>query len=211
LDKSAELLNPSSLARALTEPAEAAAHHRGLQEAIAPYRDTGRAALTHLPVNKAEIESAAEAVRTPVGETDEEHGEVADDAEVVRSALDRLAAGGRDGYRAALELLTEDLRDEWRGLLASCREGNSAGEVSRNPDARSLRHFLESDVLTWCERRQQTLTQRPLIREQAFGEALNPERLEPLSRYEIHLDRKFERTLSMLLRLQDLRRQPDEE
>ena len=45
----------------------------------------------------------------------------------------------------------------------------------------------------------------PLIREQAFGESLDPDKLERLSRYEVHLDRKLERMLAMLLRLKELR------
>ena len=49
------------------------------------------------------------------------------------------------------------------------------------------------------------LANRPLIREQAFGEALDPYKLERLGRYEVHLDRKLERMLAMLLRLKDLR------
>ena len=40
----------------------------------------------------------------------------------------------------------------------------------------------------------------------AFGEALDPDKLERLGRYEVHLDRKLERMLSMLIRLKDLRR-----
>src|SRR5262249_40673791 len=48
------------------------------------------------------------------------------------------------------------------------------------------------------------------LREQAFGEALDPDKLERLGRYEIHLDRKLERMLAMLLRLKDLRREPVE-
>ena len=41
----------------------------------------------------------------------------------------------------------------------------------------------------------------PLLREQAFGEALDPAKLEEAGacRHEIHLDRKLERMLSMLL------------
>ena len=46
---------------------------------------------------------------------------------------------------------------------------------------------------------------RLLIREQAFGESLDPDKLERLSRYEVHLDRKLERMLAMLLRLKELR------
>jgi hypothetical protein len=33
-----------------------------------------------------------------------------------------------------------------------------------------------------------------LIREQAFGESLDPHRLDKLARYEVHLDRKLERS-----------------
>ncbi len=40
---------------------------------------------------------------------------------------------------------------------------------------------------------------------QAFGEALDADKLERLGRYEVHLDRKLERMLAMLLRLKDLR------
>jgi hypothetical protein len=46
---------------------------------------------------------------------------------------------------------------------------------------------------------------RPLPCEQALGESLDPDKLERLGRYEVHLDRKLERMLAMLLRLKDLR------
>ena len=49
------------------------------------------------------------------------------------------------------------------------------------------------------------LFRSPLIREQAFGEALDPDKLARLGRDEVHLDRKLERMLAMLLRLKDLR------
>jgi hypothetical protein len=67
--------------------------------------------------------------------------------------------------------------------------------------------FLESEVLPWFDNRKVELANRPLIREQAFGEALDPDKLERLGRYEVHLDRKLERMLAMLLRLKDLRRE----
>jgi hypothetical protein len=43
------------------------------------------------------------------------------------------------------------------------------------------------------------------IKAQALGEGLQVYRLEKLNRYETHLDRKFERTLAMLLKLKELR------
>jgi hypothetical protein len=60
--------------------------------------------------------------------------------------------------------------------------------------------------MPWYETRRKELQNRPLIRDQAFGEAPDPDRLEGLARYEVHLDRKLERMLTMLIRLQDLRR-----
>jgi hypothetical protein len=43
------------------------------------------------------------------------------------------------------------------------------------------------------------------IREQVLGESLQCDKLEQLNRYEVQLDRKLERMLAMLLRLQSLR------
>ena len=57
----------------------------------------------------------------------------------------------------------------------------------------------------FCNRKKE-LANRPLIREHAFGEALDPDKLDRLGRYEVHLDRKLERMLTMLLRLKELRR-----
>jgi len=46
---------------------------------------------------------------------------------------------------------------------------------------------------------------QPAIRAQTLGEGLPVHRLEKLNRYETHLDRKFERTLAMLVKLKELR------
>jgi hypothetical protein len=68
-----------------------------------------------------------------------------------------------------------------------------------------LRRFLEGEVARWFDNRKKELANRALIREQAFGQALDPDKLERLGRYEVHLDRKLERMLTMLLRLKELR------
>jgi hypothetical protein len=62
-------------------------------------------------------------------------------------------------------------------------------------DAAGLEDYLENWVLPRCARRRGDIQNRPLIRAQALGEALDPAKLEPLSRYEVHLDRKLERML----------------
>ena len=57
-----------------------------------------------------------------------------------------------------------------------------------------------------CVKELRYVENRSVIRAQIFGDALNFNRLEPLGRYEVHLDRKLERAVSRLLRLRELRR-----
>lgn len=45
----------------------------------------------------------------------------------------------------------------------------------------------------------------PAIKAQTLGEGLQAHRLEKLNRYETYLDRKFERTLAMILKMKELR------
>ena len=101
--------------------------------------------------------------------------------------------------------MREDTQDWWAEFLARKPDDLDEGEKAATADADGLRGFLEGDVLPWFETRKKELANRPLIREQAFGEALDPDKLERLGRYEVHLDRKLERMLAMLLRLKDLR------
>ena len=102
--------------------------------------------------------------------------------------------------------LREDTQAWWTETLADDPDELGAGKEPATADVEGLRRFLEGEVLPWFENRRKELTNRPLIREQAFGEALDPNKLERLGRYEVHLDRKLERMLTMLLRLKDLRR-----
>jgi hypothetical protein len=86
-------------------------------------------------------------------------------------------------------------------VLARNPDEMEEGEETRAADAESLCHFLENEVLPWFDNRKKELANRPLIPGQAFGEALDLDKLERLGRYEVHL----ERMLSMLLRLKELR------
>jgi hypothetical protein len=109
------------------------------------------------------------------------------------------------GYQAALAALREDTQAWWADVLARNLDELEEGDKPATADAEGLRRFLEAEVLSWFEMRKKELSNRPLIREQAFGESLDPEKLERLARYEVHLDRKLERTLAMLFRLKELR------
>jgi hypothetical protein len=101
--------------------------------------------------------------------------------------------------------LREDTQGWWADTLARDPDDLEEDEEPATADAEGLRRFIESEVLPWFETRKKELANRPLIREQAFGESLDPDKLERLGRYEVHLDRKLEPMLAMLLRLKDLR------
>jgi hypothetical protein len=120
-------------------------------------------------------------------------------------AMKLLSSKRNDAYEAALAALREDTQAWWADMLARDPDEMEEGEQPATADVEGLRRFLEGEVLPWFDNRKKELANRPLIREQAFGQALDPDKLERLGRYEVHLDRKFERTLSMLIRLRESR------
>jgi hypothetical protein len=150
-----------------------------------------------------------DAIRATAIDTEEDIAEMAADEAMTRRALELLDTNRNDAYKAALAALREDTQAWWADVLAREPDELEEGEAPATADTDGLRRFLEGEVLPWFETRKKELANRPLIREQAFGEALEPDRLERLARYEVHLDRKLERTLAMLIRLHDLRRTPN--
>ena len=102
--------------------------------------------------------------------------------------------------------MREDAQGWWHQQLSWGPRDYDEDRTPYRADAEGLKRFLEDEVLPWYEKRRRELENRPLIREQAFGEAVDPDRLERLARYEVHLDRKLERMLAMLCKLQELRR-----
>jgi hypothetical protein len=186
--------------------AEAAAHRRGLQEAAEDlYGKTVRAALVHVEGPDLSIQVAS-AIRATADDTTKDFADMEEDEAMTRRALNLLTASQDGEYQAALTALRDDTRQWWKDVLACDPDELDEDEEPYTPDAGGLRRFLEGEVLPWFETRPTELVNRPLIREQAFGESLDPAKLERLGRYETHLDRKLERTLAMLLKLKELRR-----
>jgi hypothetical protein len=184
--------------------AEAAAHRRGLDRTFSPHRETAKVALAHI-ADASRSERVSTAIRATEGDTEEDMRELEQDEAMTRRALDLLGSLRNDRYEAALATLRQDTQDWWADILVRHPDKLDEGEEPATADEAGLRHFLENEVLPWYETRRTELANRPLVREQAFGEALDPDKLERLGRYEVHLDRKLERMLAMLLRLKDLR------
>jgi hypothetical protein len=183
---------------------ENAAHHRALMRATDPYQQTAKAAL--IDVGDVEDDAVEDAIRATEQQTPEDLADLEDDQAMTEAALRILARPSSSAYPRALAALRDDTRRWWEEQLGWAPEDYDEEQKPYSADAASLKRFLESEVLPWYERRQLELDHRPLIRAQAFGEAVDPERLERLARYEVHLDRKLERMLAMLFKLQELRR-----
>ena len=101
--------------------------------------------------------------------------------------------------------LDEQTRTSWQELLAPEPKRNRRGKYPAEADATSLKAYLDTFVLTESVN-QLCAENRSVFRTQVLGEALDCDKLERLGRYEVQLDRKLERMLAMLLRLQEFRR-----
>ncbi|MER2517065.1 MAG: hypothetical protein ABTR92_11830 [Candidatus Accumulibacter phosphatis] len=118
------------------------------------------------------------------------------DLAAARKAAATLRKGGANAYEKALRVLRQDSRDWWQDQI----------EDEEYPaTAEGLTQFIRELLEPMWMRVAVEIRQIPAIKAQTFGEGLQAYRLEKLNRYETHLDRKFERTLAMLLKLKELR------
>ena len=188
--------------------AEASVHRAGLHRTLDPWGDDCvlDRALAHL--GEGERTGSAAAIRATQEDTEAELRDLAEDETVTARALAMLRTGRAKAYDQALAALRDNTRKAWAETLEGRSDADDDGTVDEpyRSDAPGLRCFLENEIMPWYARRRRELEARDLIRAQAFGEALDPRRLERLARYEVHLDRKLERVLGMLLKLQELRR-----
>ena len=180
--------------------AEAAVHRRGLSSTLASNRGTVKAAMAHLD-GEADADRLIDAIRATASDTHDACRDLDEDELVTRRSVELLDSRRNDAYEVALAALGEGTREWWADELARGPEEPEEDEKPATEDVEGLKRFLDDKVLPWFETYRMQLDRRPLIREQAFGEALDPDKLERLGRYEVHLDRKLKRMLTMLVRL----------
>ncbi len=139
-------------------------------------------------------------VRDLVTATPDEIAERQRQVALGRQAIKRAAAildkGGANAYDKALKALPGDGGDWWREWIED--EADKA-------NAYELADFIRNQLLPYFRNAESQARHQPAIRAQTLGEGLPVHRLEKLNRYETHLDRKFERTLAMLVKLKELR------
>ena len=128
--------------------------------------------------------------------------------EGIEKALAVLWVGKSNAYDRALKMLDHQIRKGWEELVEKpARHGNPGYTAT----ADSLMDWIAFDAYPHFHRRLEAIDNIDAFREQAFGDSFKPEQLEKLARYETHLDRKFERTVGMLVKLQEIRQQRDSE
>ena len=140
------------------------------------------------------------AIAAASAETARDLRELRRDQGITQDALNILEAGGPDAYGRALAALSADTREYWRDCLSDPPDG-----LTYTATAEALLAWIRHHWREWFDDPLLELQYRDAIRDQAFGMAYATDELEVPARYEIHLDRKLERTLSMLIKLRDFR------
>jgi hypothetical protein len=120
-------------------------------------------------------------VDATAADTQDEIRELREDDAVTRRAIKLLGCKRKDSYEAALS--SEDARTWWAHELARSSDELGRGEGPVTANIEGLHRFLEGKV-----QRGYDTADHPPIREQAFGEALDPDKLERLGRYEVDPD-----------------------
>ncbi len=118
------------------------------------------------------------------------------DLAATQKAAAILRKGGPNAYTKARRALIQESRDWWDEYIE---------EEEYPATADGLAEFIRDSLGPLCQRTVKEAKFTPAIKVQTLGEGLQAHRLEKLNRYETHLDRKFERTLAMLLKLKQLR------
>jgi len=107
-------------------------------------------------------------------------------------------------YEEALETFPQDLTDHWQNCLT--KRWVDSEDKLHIKTIESLKRFLQENVIENFSQRKNLIEAKDHIKQQAIGMAYVPNSaMESLQRYEVTLDRCFERKLSVLLKLQDIR------
>ncbi len=110
---------------------------------------------------------------------------------------EKILLGNRaNAYAKAVKVLLPDSRDWWQ---------DQVDDEEVEASIESLRDFIIRDLMPFCNSSLAEIRHHEAIKQQVIGESVNALIMENLSRYETHLDRKFERTLGMLIKLKELR------
>jgi hypothetical protein len=184
--------------------AEAAVYREKLRHDATHYNDPEHLAgaalmpFTGSAHGKADI---ARAVAAAPADTARDLRDVKRDQAMTQRAWNILGAGGSGAYGRALAALRNDTRAAWQECLAEPPDDG----LTYAATAEALTVWIDRHWVEWYQHPIAELEHRGAIRDQALGAAYADCDLDVPARYEVHLDRKLERTLAMLIRLRELR------
>ncbi|MAN66220.1 hypothetical protein [uncultured Hyphomonas sp.] len=145
--------------------------------------------------------NAGNALETLANDDIEEGAYNDSEAQDLAKAVAILEAGQTQAsIEAALACLRQDSLDWWANVVADEGDADTTEEC-----AARLLSFITGSLQEQMTEQIQAVEQRPEVRLQVWGQSLDPFRTAKLMELDGELDRQFERTLGMLLKLQALR------
>lgn len=112
-----------------------------------------------------------------------------------------LEIGGDDAYERAVDKLDPRIRSLWEDLLSLSVD---LGSQTYRANSDDLVRFLDENVVPWLEF--EDIQTKEDVEKAQQRHQFDLEACERFARYETHFDRKYERTLLMLLKLQERRK-----
>jgi hypothetical protein len=185
--------------------AEAAVYREKLRHNATAYNGSDHAAGAALLPLTGDTNGEAnipQSIAATPAETARDLRDVKRDQGMTQRALNILLTGCSGTYERALAALRDDTRAAWEECLAEDTEDG----LTYTRTGEALQAWINHNWQKWYEHPIAELQHRDAIRDQALGAAYATNDLDVPARYEVHLDRKLEKTLAMLIRLQELRR-----
>ena len=178
--------------------AEVALHQHGLHRTYSDHSGTGERATAHTG-GVAAAANVGEAVRLSDDEISARLVDANEDLAMAKQAFE-LAVSGQ--YGPALDALRKDTLDWWKDIL---QDGEDGMGYAREATATSMMEWLDLEALPYIRDVISGSKQAPAIRAQAFGESLDPGKFNELAKWEVHLDRRLEGAIALLMKLRNTR------
>lgn len=143
----------------------------------------------HIEDEKIEVR---EFLKLSAEELEEKRREIESEERKRQRAEEILSQGGRNCTKRTSECLGDFLLNLWYS------------DEYAQYDRHGLAKFLSGKGKTAIEQTMAVINHVTEVKEQALGNAINQVNFDSFARYEAHLDRKYERTLAMLIKLKSL-------
>lgn len=190
-------------------PAENAAINDGLREAVEQGNRTANATIAYtgkrVRVDGEVFETSFNIPPEMLDHDFEEFHEIFMGTMKTVHTLEFAARKGFGNHKESVDEVLEKLPEIYRDEIEVAREDGRIVPENEDSLAAALASFIGTTFYPRLSDFFATLQIREGVTAQAIGSAMFSDELPKIVRYEAHLDRKFEKTLAMLMRLQEIR------